>query len=235
MPLLTVCQDVADLVGVQRPVAIVTSTDQLARQMLGLAKETLEELCLMDWPQLTVSGTIATVIGQAPYAIPLDFEHEIGDTMYIASRYERVRGSLTPADWARQRNSLPDLGHYRFRIFGYPRTINIMPTPLVSESLVYEYKTNYRVKHADSTLGFTYTDDADVPLVPEELVVKGLKWRLRRVKGLDSSEEFDDYEFSRNSRLAQQLQLGSQAVAYRSSFDDAPLTDGYVPETGFGA
>lgn len=234
MTLLAVCQDVADVVGVQRPTAIITSLDQLSRQMLGLAKETLEELSLMDWPQLVVSGTITTVTGQVPYPLPTDFEHEIGDSMYVANRYESVRGSLTPADWARQRNSLPDLGHYRFRIFGYPRAINIMPTPQMPENLVYEYKSNYRVMHSDNSLGRTYSDDADVPLVPEELVVKGLKWRLRRAKGLDSSEEFDDYEFSRTTRLAQQLQLGSMAVAYRSPFD-APLTDGYVPETGYGA
>jgi hypothetical protein len=236
MSLLQVCHDVADVVGVTRPLSIVSSTDQLARQMLGLAQETLEELSLMDWPILAFSHTVPTVVGQAQYDLPADFEHEIGDTLYAKNRYEQLRGSLTPGDWARNRNALPDLGRLRFRIFGLPSKINVMPTPTLVEDLVFEYKTRLRVHRIeDNSLGFNYGVDTDVSIVPEELVKKGLKWRLRRAKGLDYSEEFDDYEFSRTSRLAQQLQFGSMPVAYRSPFDsDAFLTNGYVPESGFG-
>ena len=235
MPLLRVCQDVADVVGVQRPLAIVTSPDQLSRQMFGLAKETLEELSLMDWPILVQTFSLVTVPNQAQYDLPADFEHEIGDTLYYADRYEQLRGSLSPGDWARQRNSLPDLGRYRFRIYGYPLKLNIMPTPQLAENLVYEYKTKNRVIQAAGTLSPDYSDDMDVSIVYEELVKKGLKWRLRRAKGIDYSEEFDDYEFARTSRLAQQLQFASMPVAYRSpwNIDDA-LTEGYVPDHGYG-
>jgi hypothetical protein len=235
MTLLSICHDVADVVGVTRPLAIVSSTDQLARQMLGLAKETLEELSLMDWPILAFQATVTTVTDQVQYPLPDDYEHEIGDTMYAKTRYMQLRGSLTPGDWARNRNALPDLGRLRFRIFGLPAMLNLMPTPTLVEDLVFEYKTKNRVIHADTTFGFDYTEDTDMSIVPEELVKKGLKWRLRRAKGLDYSEEFDDYEFARTSRLAQQLQFGSMPVAYRSPFDsEAFLTDGYVPETGYG-
>ncbi len=233
MSLLSVCHDVADVVGVTRPLSIVSSTDQLARQMLGLAKETLEELSLMDWPILSFSYTVPTVVDQVAYDLPPDYEHEIGDTLYSKSRYEFVRGSLTPGDWARQRNALPDLGRLRFRIYGLPPKLNMMPTPTLVEDLVFEYKTKNRVIHLDTTLGFDYSADSDVSIVPEELVKKGLKWRLRRAKGLDYSEEFDDYEFARTSKLAQQLQFGSMPVAVRPPYD-APLTDGYVPESGYG-
>ena len=235
MSLLVVCQDVADVVGVQRPNAIVTSPDQLSRQLFGLAKETIEELSLMDWPILVQTAALTTVAGQAQYDLPLDFEHEIGDTLYYADRYEQLRGSLSPGDWARQKNSLPDLGRYRFRIYGYPLKLNIMPTPQLAENLVYEYKIKNRVIRTDTTLYPTYTDDGDVSIVYEELVKKGLKWRIRRAKGLDYSEEFDDYEFARTSRLAQQLQFASMPVAYRSPWNiDSAITDGYVPDHGYG-
>jgi hypothetical protein len=234
MSLLLLCQEVADVVGVQRPLAIVTSQEQLPRQMFALAKETLEEVSLMDWPILVMLATITTVAGQSTYALPADFEHEIGDTLYAAARYEQLRGQLTPGDWARQRNVTPDLGRYRFRIYGYPLKLQITPTPQMPEDLVYEYKTNNRAKQVGGALVPTYSSDDDVSIVLEEIIKKGLKWRLRRAKGLDYSEEFDDYEFARTSRLAQQLQFGSMPVAVRGAWGDAPLTDGNIPESRFG-
>jgi hypothetical protein len=228
MTLLSICRSVTDAVGLQRQSVIVTSQDQLARQLLELATQTLEELSLMDWPILMRAGTVTTVVDQTQYALPADFEHQIGDTFYASARYEQLRGQLTPGQWALQRNALPDLGRFKFRIFGNPLKINIIPAPQVVEDFVYEYKTSNR-----TTSGATYTADTDVSLVPEELVKKGLQWRIRRAKGLDYTEEFNAYENAYKLRLAQQMQFGSIPVAVRSG-QDAPLTNGYVPETGFG-
>lgn len=236
MSLLTICQDVADVIGLTRPAAIITGTDQLSRQMLGLAKETLEELCFMDWPVLEITYSFNTIANQASYALPSDFRREVGDTVYAASQYYGVRGSLTASDWARQRGSLPDFWRYKFRIFGYPRVLQISPTPQVVENFILEYQTENRVVQTSGTLKSTFFDDTDTPLVPEDLVKRGLKWRVRRAKGLDYSEEFDDYELARSQRLSQALSLGSMPVANRSPFDgtEIGLVGGYVPETGFG-
>lgn len=235
MSLLSIAQDVADVIGLTRPTAIITGADQLSRQILGLAKETLEELSLMDWPVLQVPYSFNTVANQAAYALPADFGHEVGDTVYAASRYDQLRGSLTPGDWARQRNTLPGLGRFRFRIFGNPMALNMSPTPTTVENIVLEYQTVNRVTQVGGALKTTYYDDTDVSIVPEDLMKKGLKWRLRRAKGLDYSEEFDDYEMARAQRLAQQLSLGSMPVAYRSPFDIWEVGMGYVPQTGFGS
>lgn len=233
MTLLTVCQEVADVIGLTRPAAILSGTDQISRQMLGLVKETLDELGLMDWPILQVAYSFNTANGTSQYNLPADFGRETGDTAYAAARYYAVRGSMTPGDWARQRNNLPSLGSYKFRIFGNPLKLNLTPTPTAVEAIVFEYQTTNRVRLTGGTFSATFTDDTDVTLMPEELLKKGLKWRFMRRKGLDYSEEFDDYELSRTQRLAQQLALGSMPVAYRGLGDDG-LTNGYVPETGYG-
>lgn len=236
MTLLSVAQDVCDVIGLTRPAAIVSGTDQLARQILGLAKETLEELGAMDWPILEIPYTFNTVNAQSQYDLPSDFGREVGDTVYVASQYDSLRGSLTPADWQRQRSGMQaNLGRYRFRIFGLPLKLNLTPTPSVVEAIVLEYQTTYRVKQQDGTYKATFFADTDVPLMPEDLLKKGLKWRLRRAKGLDYSEEFDDYEITRAQRLAQQLSMGSMPVAYRGfASTDAPIGNMYVPESGFG-
>lgn len=234
MSLLSIATDVTDVIGLTRPIAIINGQDQLSRQILGLAKKTLEELGLMDWPVLEVPYSFVTVPNQSQYTLPDDFGREIGDSVYTGTRYAKIRGGLTPGDWARQRNTLPNLGQFKFRIFGYPPKLNITPTPTTAETLVLEYQTTNRVVQSGGVLKTTYFDDADVSLVPEDLMKKGLEWRLRRAKGLDYSEEFDDYEQSRAQRLAQQMQTASIPVSYRSVLDDQYQAYPYVPEIGFG-
>ena len=235
MSLLSICQEVADVTGITRPTAIVNGTDQLARQFLGIAKETLEELCQMDWPQLEIPYQFSTVANQMTYALPADFKREIGDTAYLASQYYPLRGSLTPGDWNRQRNQLPSqIGRYKFRIYGLPLQIYFTPVPGTVESVIFEYQTVYQVQQIDNSYKNTWYSDDDVPLVAEDLVKKGVKWRLRRAKGLDYSEEFNVYEMARAARLAQALTLGSLPVAYRNQVEIPELPTGYVPEFGFG-
>lgn len=235
MTLLSICQDTADAIGLTRPSTIVSSTDPLSRQMLAFAKETLEELSAMAWPKLEVAYSFNTVALQQTYAVPADWSREIGDSVYGSARYSQIRGSLTPGDWARQRNILPGLGFYRFRIYGNPLMINLTPTPQVVETIVLEYQSANRVTANLGGTKVTYTLDDDTSIVDEDLMKKGLKWRLRRAKGMDYSEEFDDYELTRAQRLAQALQLGSLPVAYRGIYDGSELIGmGWVPETGYG-
>lgn len=234
MTLLSICQDTADVVGLTRPTAIMTGQDQLSRQLLGFAKETLEELSLMDWPVLNVPYTFTTVSEQQAYTLPSDFGRECGDTVYGKARYSMLRGSLTPGDWARQRNILPGLGFYRFRIYGNPLMLNLTPTPQVAEDIVMEYQTANRVSLIAGGFAPTYQNDTDTSVVPEYLMKKGIKWRIRRAKGLDYTEEFDDYEIARSNALAQQLQMGSIPVAYKGIYDSGDIPIGYVPETGYG-
>lgn len=235
MSLLTVAQQTCDVIGLVRPSAVVTGTDQLSRQILGLARETLTELGLMDWPILEIPYTLTTIVGQSAYDLPGDWGREVGDTVYVASQYSQLRGSLTPADWARQRDSLQiQQGRYRFRIFGLPLKLQLTPAPQVAEDVTLEYQTTARVRQNDGTYKETFYADSDVSIVPEDLLAKGLKWRLRRAKGLDYSEEFDDYEKDRFARLSQALQLGSMPVAVRTPCDDDGYY-GYIPENGYGA
>lgn len=236
MSLLSVAQDVADGIGLTRPTAIVSAGDSLARQILSLAKDTLEELGRMDWPVLEIPYSFNTVVNQAQYALPADFGREVGDTVYNGTQYGSLRGSLTAADWQRQKSGLQvNLGRYRFRIFGLPQMLNLSPTPGIVETITMEYQTTYRVQQADTTYKTTFFADTDVTIMPEELLKKGLRWRLRHAKGLDYSEEFNDYEMSRAQRLAQAMQMGSMPVAYRSGVTQLDGLDTlYIPEVGYG-
>lgn len=241
MSLLSVVTEVADIAGLPRPATVAANTQQLARQMMAIANEVLEELCRMPWPVLEVDYTFPTVIGQEAYALPADWQREVTDTAFLADQYYRLRGSLTPADWQRQKNALPStLGRYKFRIYGNPLSIHVQPLPQKAEDIMLQYVTKNRVTGAGPVAKPLYTADTDVAIVPEELVRKGLKWRIKHAKGLEYAEDFNDYEASRGNMLAQQLAMGSMPVAYRGIGyyygEDADCWyPGYIPETGYGA
>jgi hypothetical protein len=236
MSLLTISIQVADSVGLPRPSAVASSTDQLPRQMLALANETLEELCEMDWPLLEVTHTFNTVANQDTYALPANFNRIVTDSAYVASQYYALRGSLSSADWYRNRNSLPSqIGRYKFRIFGNPLSIVLTPKPMTVENIVLEYVTSNRVKDTGGNFAQNYTADTDVSIIPESVVRKGLKWRIKHAKGLDYSEDFNDYEITKQRVFAQQLAAGSMPVAFRNMIDVPELPNGFVPEFGYGS
>jgi len=235
MTLLSVCQEVADAIGLTRPTSIASSTDQLSRQMLVYARQTLAELSRMDWPTLQTPFEFDTVVGQQKYPIPTDFGRQIGDTMYLSSQYYQLRGSLSSTEWARQRGSFPtNLGRYKFRTYGLPQMIYIQPIPQTVEHITLEYTTTNNVKQANGQLTYQYGLDNDTALLSEELVAEGLNWRIRRAKGLAYEEEFNDYEVNRYQVLAQMLNMGSLPVAYRRMIESPEIPIGYIPENGYG-
>lgn len=237
MSLLTIAQRVADAVGLPRPNSVAGSTDQLARQMFSLANDTLEELGKMDWPQLDTTYSLNTVVNQIPYPLPDDYARFATDTAFVTSEYYSLRGSLTPKEWALRRNGMAQyLGLLRYRVFGYPATLQFVPAPQTVQNVTIEYLSNFLVLGNDNTRRALYTQDTDVSIVPEELVRKGLKWRIKHAKGLDYSQDFNDYETSCAEMFAQAINLPSTPVAYRYPWgNDADYLAGpYVPDTGFG-
>lgn len=237
MSLLSIAQRVADEIGLPRPGALASGADQLARQMYALANAALEELGKLNWPDLDTAYTFNTVVDQVAYPLPADYARFATDTAFVTAEYYQARGALSANEWARRRNGMSSLtGQLRYRVFGYPRRIQFVPAPQKVQSITIEYLTANLVVGKDATRKPLYAADTDTSIVPEELVRKGLKWRIKHAKGLDYSEDFNAYLTSVAELFAQQLSLGSTPVAYRSRFgDDDFLGSPYVPDTGYGS
>lgn len=235
MSLLTVVTRVADEVGLPRPAAVATGTDQLARQMFSLANAALTDLAMMDWPVLTLQLSFPTIVDVDNYAVPAGWSRFVTDTAYVSSLYYQMRGSLSPAEWNRRQNGWPtDVGRYRYRVVGQPQRIFIQPVPQLVETITLEYQSNLLAIDTDGVRIPLYAQDTDTAIFDENLIRKALKWRIKHAKGLDYSEDFNAYETARDLMFAQQLNLPSVPVAYRSPFEIPELSDGYVPENGFG-
>lgn len=236
MSLLDIAQRVADEVGLPRPAAVAAGTDQLARQMFALANTVLEDLGRMNWPALSTSFSFPTIVDQDAYAAPADYGRSVTDTAFLADVYYQMRGALSANEWGLRKNNLPSTaGRYRYRLFGQPLKIHIVPVPSLVQTVTIEYMSNLLALDADGVTGKPiFVADTDTPIVPEDIVRKGLKWRIKHAKGLDYSEDFNAYEMSRDQSFAQALGLGSTPVAQRSYADIPELGNGYIPDTGFG-
>jgi hypothetical protein len=235
MPLLDIVQRVCDEVGLPRPVSVATSSEQLARQMFSLANAELEELSKrFNWPVLTREHTFPTVAGTAQYNLPADYRKFLQETVFESSRYYQMRGSLSAGEWQRTKAlNLGSLSTARVRIYGSPLRLNIIPTPVSPETVVFEYMTKNLAAHSDGQEVLRYSADNDVALIDEGLIRMGLKWRIKHAKGLEFSADLAEYEGVVTREFAAALAQPHIPVGF-SRRADLPLTEGYTPENGFG-
>lgn len=245
MTLLTIVQCAADIVGVPRPSAVITSTDQTVRTMLALLNREGQNLAKLrnlwggGWTVLEREHTFTTTASTAEYALPSDFAELIGDTVWDRDDFFEVRGPLSPQEWQAIKSGLsasPALRR-RFRIqrtagSGTDRKFFVDPTPAATgETLVFEYLSNGWVRDTgDTAVQTTFQADDDVGLLDEDLLEMGLIWRFKASKGLGFAAELAEYEIERDRRIANDPGATKIFVA-RKKFKLPPAN---VPETGFG-
>jgi hypothetical protein len=236
MSLQSIVQSVVDEAGLPRVGSVASGPDDWARQLFALANATLRDIQKCTWPLYERQYAFTTVAGQAEYDLPADWARVITDTVYLASSYYQMRGSLSPSDWQWRRNGMaPQTGWYKYRVYGSPLKLHITPTPETVEDVVLEYVTKNIVKQSAGTYVPRFSDDEDTVPELEDLVALGLKWRIKHAKGLDYAEDYNEYEASKKQTLAQMIGSGSIPVAARNAAGTPELTDGYVRENQYGA
>ena len=238
MSLLTICQSVMKETGWPVPSAIASSTDGTAQQIMAIANTELRALSeKFNWPQLRTEYEFNTVVDQTEYSWPADFRFLAWDGVFDTTEYYRVRGSTPLREWNRWVHGL--LGQLNFKRFlsaydsnGDP-VIQFSPAPAAVGTLVAFYFTNEYARNDTGDSIAKYASDADVSKIPERLVELGVKWRFRRAKGLDYSAELAEYNSDVASQYARYLGSGDIPIGGRQDLDF--LTDGYVPDSGFGS
>jgi len=111
-----------------------------------------------------------------------------------------VCGPLDAVEWQAMKALTQTGQRYRYRIRGGLLRVN--PVPPASESWFFEYVSKNWILGADGTTYKAYfTLDTDTILLPEELVLMGLRWRWLKEKGLDYAEQFRTYEMQLKDAL----------------------------------
>jgi hypothetical protein len=200
MTLLTIAQDACDRLSLPRPAAVISSNDQTAAVMRGLAQQEGKELARrVAWKALTAEHTFTTVATEAQdsTAFPTSSSVRIDEwilpqTCFNRTSRRRMSGPLSAEQWQHYKSSLVTYVNPAFRIRG--TSFLITPTPSAGNTVAYEYVTKRWCQSNAGAAQAAWTADNDTALLDEELHTLGIVWRFRKSKGLEYAEDFRAYE-----------------------------------------
>lgn len=234
MSLLTVCQNVADEIGISRPSTIINNTDSTAVRIYRNFLRTGKILAQKDWPQLIKPETITTSSGEPQYDLPADFRSFVTETMWNRTTDKQVF-LISPQLWAYEKSVNVSTFDDRFRIMGNDavpsigQRITIHPTPSAAETIAYEYySTNWLTDSGATSEKATPTADSDEVILDEDLIEMGTLWRVLKTMGQPYLEEKVDFDRQLEIKLAQ------AGGTEKLSTDGHTATLSNIPETGFG-
>lgn len=190
--------------GLPAPSQVVGGNSADGAQILALLNREGYELSRLDTPFPVLRGEqiVALVPGQQSYDFPTDILYYRPATGWDRSTHWRLAGPISDREWQALRSGIivasPRL---RFRLYG--GQLQIDPIPSSADTLAFEYVSANWCKSASGTPQSAFAADTDVPLLPDDLFVLGLKWRLLAARGFNYAEEKAAYIEARDRALGQ--------------------------------
>lgn len=191
MSLLSICQDILnETKSSSIPAVIIGNNDDVAKQILQAVKNSIIELSRgYQWQELQKEYTFASVISQANYSLPSDFDRLVNDTFWNQDQHRALIGATTAEIWRILKDSatlgVGDEEFYRIR----NNEIVIHQTPTVAENYVFEYITKNIVKSSTDTPQTGFLADTDIPVIDEYIVKLDTTWRWLKNNGRAYAEE----------------------------------------------
>lgn len=196
--ILQICQDVADIACIQRPITLFgSSTNQNDQIFLSVAKDALQGLLRYgDWQELTKDGVLITTACKTSYPISefcSDFYQLLNNTVYIKDSSEKVIGAVTPEQWQREKFFQDGSGDVKFKIQN--SMFRFLTTPPCGTKVVFQYRSAVVAFDKDYFAEKTQiTADTDIPIFDEYLVKLAIRWRVQSRNGQNYEEEFAEYQ-----------------------------------------
>lgn len=193
MTLLEILRESFSRLGLAAPTAAAQTSDVQGLQAVALLNEELASLRAdpHPWAALNAEFTITGVSGQSLYSFPADWDHQVNSTQWNRSQRFSVIGPVSGIQWQRSKAAIgvrwPRM-HTRLRATG----IEFLSEPGAGSIYACEYQKNTPVLNG-STAKERFTDDTDTCVFDDELMVRALKWRWLRAKGLNYQHEYDEH------------------------------------------
>lgn len=195
--MLTLIQRFCERNNLDVPATVYGSTDPQVLQIKALLEEEGNDLSRRgDWNELTFEATHTTVATESQGAMNViatnGFRNIKNDTIWDRS-LRLPLPVLNDVEWAAQKGFATTGPNYSVRVRGGLLLAN--PTPTAGNTWAFEYISKNWILGANGTsYKQFFTLDTDNPLLPEELLTLGLRWRWKKEKGFDYAEDFNTYE-----------------------------------------
>jgi len=154
------------------------------------------------------------------------FRYIKNETIWDRTDTLAVIGPMDSREWQALKAVANNGPRYQFRIRGGKLLAN--PIPTAGHSWYFEYVSKNWILGADGTTYKQYfTLDTDTILLPEDLVLMGLRWRWKKEKGLDYAEDMRTYEMQVKD------DLGRDGGKQTLSMDNSTRTRGpgvFIPQ-----
>ena len=212
--ILDICTEVADIAATKRPEDLFNPTSQQDSIFLSVAKSALDSLLRYgDWQELTKEGVLRTSYQRNSYlldSICPDFYSILNNTIYVKDCNENLIGSISPADWMKEKYFYENTSGLKFKIQN--GMLKFLTPPPDAIKIVFQYRSNSICY--DATNGYaeksSITKNTDIPIFDEYLVKLGILWRWLKRNGMDYNEEFSEYEREIKKKFA--ISLATQDI-----------------------
>lgn len=234
MSILKMIQSASLRIGITSPDTVIGNPDKQVQQLLAIANEEGQELAerYSGWQALQKKATFTTVAQNDQgdiNTIADGLKYIINQTIWNRSQRRPVLGPLSPRDWQMLQAS-PVTGPFdQFRIRGDRLLFD--PIPAAGEDCAFEYISENWCESSDGVGQDEWMNDADVGRLDEKIMIQGIIWRWKQIKGFDYAEDFRKYEIRVTDAMGRdstkpELNLNGGPVSFQPGI--------FVPQTGYG-
>lgn len=198
MTMLSTVQKFCQRTNLPVPTTVFGTTDTQIQQILSLLEEVGNDMASRNaWEGLTFEAALTTVATESQGAISTiasnGFRYLKNGTIWDRTRRLPVCGPLDAKEWQALKALFVNGPYYRYRIRGGLLLVN--PTPPAGSSWYFEYVSKYWILGADgTTYKEFFTLDTDTILIPESVLLMGLRAWWKKEKGFDYAEDMRMYE-----------------------------------------
>jgi hypothetical protein len=195
--LLTLVKRFTDRTALPEPTTVIGNPDPDFLQIMHLLEETCDELSSeFPWEWLVNEATWAATNtedqGSIETLAPNGFRYMVKDTFWNRTQRLPIIGPLQAPDWQSIKAIIVTGPRFQWRFRGHRLLMN--PAPPAGHNLFFEYVTkNYVAINGGTTYQDFFSNDADTVLLPDKLVLAGLRWRWKKEKKLAYAEDMDTY------------------------------------------
>lgn len=198
MSLLTMVKNFCQRQLLPEPATVMGTTDTQILQVKALIEEEGMDLAKRgSWQSMTYEAPVTTLAAENQGNIETiatnGFNYIKNQTIWDRSSRLPIVGPLDSQDWQMLKASVNTGPRYQYRIRG--GTLLVNPVPTAGLNWFFEYVSKNWILGLDGTSYRQYfLLDTDTVLMPEELVLMGLRWRWKKEKGLEYAEDMRTYE-----------------------------------------
>jgi hypothetical protein len=186
MTLITVINQVCDVVVLDQFESVYGSDDANAQTMVALAKETGDEIARRaDWQAMLKTASVVST----PYPLPADFQRLVAGGAIRTAAGNFFRLVTEGSQWVVIEASASVQPFFSVR----GKKVLFAPVQAAVGATVEYVSKNWIIGDPYAERDGFKSDD-DKTAFPERLLMKGIIWRWKRQKGLSYEDELAEFE-----------------------------------------